>query len=278
MSELGDLENVIVSRLEAAMVSGSPAFEVVRGASGGYRPVIRDALRRERMPAAYVAFTEDPRAPEVKVAVRGAKFVVLLADRALRVESDPRHGDVSTTGTFTLLDEAREQLDDYEPSAGLRLVNIHQRFIEADDRVAVYELLYRVWPVIEEDLLFAGSAIAGSASRLSLEVGSIELEQEEFRFSGLSGTYMHRLGVRPRAVIWRGRIRGQDDAAVNSIEANIEQIVLLQTTGNITTGSSRQFDGCVLERYVRNGPRRIDNDGMMVCQDAELVFSQLNPS
>ncbi len=153
MSELGDLENAIVSRLQAATVSGSPVFEVVRGVSGGYRGAIRDALRRERMPAAYVAFTEEPKAPEVRAAVRGAKFVVLVADQTLRAESDPRHGDVSTVGTFTLLDEAAEQLDDYEPSTGLRLVDVHRRFVEADDRLAVYELLYRVWPVVDPALL-----------------------------------------------------------------------------------------------------------------------------
>ena len=99
------------------------------------------------MPAAYVAFTDEPTAPEVKAAVRGSRFVVLVADRALRVESDPRHGDVNSLGAFTSLEQARLELDGYEPVGGLRLLNLHQKFVEADDRVAVYELLYRVWPV-----------------------------------------------------------------------------------------------------------------------------------
>jgi hypothetical protein len=77
---------------------------------------------------------------------------VLVADQTLRAESNPRHGDVSTVGTFTLLDKVAEQLDDYEPSVGLRLVQLHRRFVEADDRMAVYELLYRVWPIVEPEL------------------------------------------------------------------------------------------------------------------------------
>ena len=278
MSQLGDLENTIVSRLAAATLSGSPVFQTVRALSGGYRPAIREALRRDRMPAAYVAFTDEPAAPEVKPAVRGIRFIVLLAERALRVGSDPRQGDETSLGAFTLLEEAKRQLDDYEPSSGLRLVNLHQKFIEADDRVATYELQYRVWPVVEEALLFDGDAIAGSDSRMALHVGPIELEEDAFRFPGLNGTYRRVLGVLARKISWRGRIRGQDDAAVNAIEADLEGTVLSQTVGDITAGSSGTFSGCVLERYVRDGPRRPDDGGERVCQDAELVFSQLNPS
>ena len=277
MSELGDLENTLISRLEAATHSGSPVFQVVRGVSGGYRPALREALRRERMPAAYVAFTDESTAPQVKASVRGARFVILVAERALRVESDPRHGDVSSLGTFTILEETRQQLDDYEPSAGLRLVNLHQKFVEADERVAVYELLYRVWPVVEEDLLFGGTAITGSDSTMSLEVGAIVLDVARFRFVGLAGTYRQVLAALPREIIWRGRIRGQDDAALNIIEANIEGTVLAQTIGDITASSSRVFSGCVLDRYERQGPRRADDDGQMVCQDAELLFYELGP-
>lgn len=278
MSELGDLENTMVSRLTAAEVSGSPVFQTVCGISGGYRVALREALRRVRMPAAYVAFIDQPTAPEVKPSVRGERFVVLVAERVLRVESDPRRGDVSSLGAFLLLEKAREQLDDYEPSPGLRLVNLHQKFIEADDRVAVYELLYRVWPIVEEGLLFGGVAIAGSASRMSLEVGSIELEEEVFRFPGLNGAYRHLLTVLPREVVWSGRIRGQDDAAVNAIEADLEGAVLSQTVGDITGSSSRVFSNCVLTRYMRDGARRLDDDGQMICQDAELLFTQSNPA
>jgi len=278
MSQLSDLENALVSRLVAAELGGSPLFQTVRGISGGYRPSVREALRRERMPAACIAFIDEPTAPEVKASVRGARFVVLVAERVLRVESDPRHGDAMSLGAFTLLAQVRQELDDYEPLTDLRVVNLHQKFIEADDRVAVYQLLYRIWPVFEEALLFGGDAIAGSDSRMSLEVGSIEMEEVDFRFPGINGGYRRAAGVMPREIVWRGRIRGQHDAAVNAIEADIEAAIMAQTVDDITSGSSRTFTGCMVERYVQVGPRRLDGDGQTVCQDAELRFSQLNPA
>ncbi len=171
MSELGDIEDAVVTRLAAATISGSPVFDTVRGVSGGYRAVIRDALRRERMPAAYVAFIEEPTAPEVKPSARGSRFVVLVAARALRLESNPRHGDAGSLGAFTLLDEARAELDDYQPSADLQLINLRQKFVEADDRVAVYELLYRAWPIADtEDVPAAPSSLTASVGPSSQQV------------------------------------------------------------------------------------------------------------
>jgi hypothetical protein len=148
MSTLGDIENAMMVRLASATIADQPAFATVKGASGGYRPLLRDALRRERLPAAYIAFIEEPTSPETKPAVRGPHFAVLVADRVLRQGSDPRNGDVTSLGTFILLEVVRKCLDDFEPAEGLRLVNLHQKFLDADDRFAVYEILYRVWPVV----------------------------------------------------------------------------------------------------------------------------------
>lgn len=269
----------MAARLAAATIGGEPAFALVKGASGGYRPALREALRRERMPAAYVAFIDQPTAPEAKPSVRGAHFIVLVAERVLRQESDPRLGDVSSPGAFALLEAARRQLDDWGPAAGLRLVNLHQKFIEADDRSAVYELLYRVWPIIDEGLRFAGEAVAGGDSRMSLEVGPIEFDYTPFRFPGLLGSYRRLSGVKPRAIIWRGRIRAANHAAVNTIEAGIEAAVLAHAAGDVTAAASgRSFRNCLLDRYERQGPRRLDDDERTVCQDAELLFNQLNPT
>ena len=147
MSKLGSLEIAMVARLASATIGGNRAFQVVRGISGGYRAAVRDALRRERMPAAYVAFTEEPTAPETKLAVRGARFVVLVPERVLRVDSDPRHGDVSSPGVFALLEAARARLDNYLPISGVRLESLQVKFVDADERTAVYELLYRARPI-----------------------------------------------------------------------------------------------------------------------------------
>ncbi|MBK8268022.1 MAG: DUF1834 family protein, partial [Planctomycetes bacterium] len=151
MSRLGNYELDIIAQLETAEISAAPAFESVTGASGGWRAAHREAIFREHLPAAYVAFIEEPCAPEVREQVRGAKFAIFIAARTLRAEADPRHGDGTTTGAFALIDAARAVLDDYEIDEGLRLVCIHAKFIEADGRGAIYELLYRVWPVVVEE-------------------------------------------------------------------------------------------------------------------------------
>ena len=278
MSRLGDIENTLVSRLASAMLGGSPLFEVVRGVSGGHRASNRDALRRERMPAAYVAFTDETTSPETREAIRGARFAVYVAARALRLEADARHGDANTPGAFVLLEKAREQLDDYEPSTGLRVVNLHEKFVEADDRVAVYELLYRIWPVVEAPLTFAGQALAGSDSRMTLRLGAVEMEQAEYRFPGLDGGYRLRLGLLPRTLVWQGQLRAASDSELNTIESNIKTKVAAQTVGNIADGTGRVFADCVLEKVVHDGPRRPAEDSEMLVQDVELHFIQLNPA
>lgn len=148
MSQLGDYEAAIIEAVSAATHSGNPVFKTVRGASGGYRPLMRDAIRRERMPAAYVAFIDEPTAPEVNPARRGPHFAVMVAARNLREGSDPRGDDVDNLGAFTALEAARSELDDFEIDSGILLRSLSVKFLDADDRVAVYELLYRVWPVV----------------------------------------------------------------------------------------------------------------------------------
>lgn len=277
MSRLGDLENAIVARLAAATISGSPVFATVRGVSGGYRPTLRDAIRRERMPAALVAFTDEPTAPETNAERLGAHFTVLVAAQMLRAGANPRLGDATALGAFTLMDKVRTQLDGYEPTADIQLQSLSEKFVEADDRVAIYELTYRAWPIYFAALTFAGAAIAGGDSRMALEVGPIEVEQAEFRFPGLAGVYRHALGVRARSIVWRGLLRAVDHDALNAIETGIEAVILSRQVGDVAADASRVFSDCVLDQYLRKGPRRMEANGAVVRQDAELQFSQLGP-
>lgn len=278
MAALGEYENKIVDRLSQVTIGGDNAFEVVRSVSGGWRPAIRDALRRERMPAAYVAFIEEPTAPEVRAAVRGAKFSILVAERTLRSRTDPRHSFPQSTGAYELLAAARSVLDDYVPTGGLLLQLLRVKFVDADDRVAVYELLYRLWPVVfdSDAPRFDGEAIAGGDSRMTLDVRSIEVSAVEFSFPGIAGVYRHALGTGNRPIVWRGQLRATDDAAMNAMETDIETRLLRQTPGEITDSHDRSFKQCLLDRYVRTAERR-DEDGTIV-QDAELHFLQLQPT
>jgi hypothetical protein len=278
MSRLGDLENALVSRVAAAMSGGSAVFAVVKGASGGYRPAIREALKRERMPAAYVAFVEESAAPETKTSVRGARFSVLVAATSLRVGSQPRQDTTGARGAFTLLDEVRKQLNDYVPAAGLRAVIVQEKFLEADERTAIYEVLYRLWPVIEAPLTFNGLMIAGSGSRMALEVGPLAVAHAGLAVADSDGKYSLLMMLKTRTLIWRGQLRAASNGSLNVIESNISDVLMSQTHAAIEDGTGRTFQGCVLDQFVRDGPRRSEDNGAVIVQDAELHFLQYNPT
>jgi hypothetical protein len=172
MSRLGDLENAIVNRLAAATLGGSPVFAVVRGASGPNRAALREALSRERPPAAFVAFVEELTAQETLPFRFGAQFSVFVAARMLRQQSNPRHGDATALGAFTLIDTVKTQLDNYAPATGIQLQNLDISFADADDRSAVYELRYRAWPT---NSLAAPSAPLNLAETQSGQQGMMKL-------------------------------------------------------------------------------------------------------
>jgi phage gp37-like protein len=262
MSRLGDLENAIVSRLAAATISGSPVFATVRGVSGGYRPVLRDAIRRERMPAAFVAFTDEPTAPEILIERLGAHFTVLVAAQMLRAESNPRLGDATALGAFTLMDKVRTQLDGYMPSTDIQLQSLAEKFVDADERVAIYELTYRAWPVAFTALTFGGESIAGDDSRMRIEIGSViaaGVEEE---------------GPRGRPIVWRGQIRAEDHEALNGIEEEIESAILARQSADVVDDGVRSFSDCLLAQYLRIGPRYVDPIDGAIFQRAELLFMQ----
>jgi hypothetical protein len=146
VSRLGDHENQIISRLATATLGGGPLFAVVRGFTGGDRPALHEALRRERMPAAYAAFTGELTSQSAALEARGPNFSVFVAARALRTTSNPRHGDAGNTGAFVLIDQVGALLDGYEPLPGTRFEKLGIKFIEADERTAIYRLSYRVEP------------------------------------------------------------------------------------------------------------------------------------
>lgn len=274
MSTLGNLENAIVTRLAGAQIAGEDAFAVVRGASGGFRPALRDAIARERLPAAFVAFLEEPTAPEVKPALRGPRYAVYIAARALRITSDPRHGDDDARGAFDLLDAARARLDDFDVAAGLRLVCLHQRFVEADDRAAVYELLYRVWPVVDVEpdlpvLTFASVEIAGSDSRMTLEAGAVGAEEIDIAFHAQSA--VHRLKLASlNTLVWRGLLRAASHDDLNAIEDDIASAI--GSVGDVEERNVRTIADCTLAAFFRRGPRAAGADGY-ITQEAELLFT-----
>jgi hypothetical protein len=276
MSRLGDYENLLVARLRAAQSGGAPGFATVRGISGVYRTAIREALQRGPMPAAYVAFTDEPTAPETKDTVRGAKFVVLVAARSLRVEADPRHGDGGppggSPGAFALLDAARSGLDAYEAGDGTRIVNLHVKFVEADDRTAIYELLYRFWPIAKVALRFGDERIAGDAMMTSLDVGPLAVEYA-LAPDGNGGVRQFSW-VRGRPIVWRGSLRASSADEMEAIEASLQRLVLSRAEGDFADDAGRVFEGCVVDRFAMVGARRISRAGGFIVQEVEMRFMQ----
>lgn len=271
MSRLGDLEASIVSRLSTAIVGGETAFATVEGASGTHRPTLLAAMRRERVPVAYVSFVDEALAPETRDTVRGPRFAVLVADRTLRVPSDPRQGDATSAGTLALLQAARSVLDDYAPSEEIRLIPVHEKFILADERFAVYELLYRAWPVnepITASPTFDGVDIVGNLSEIRVEIGGFDVVE-------VPDTKPTEYTNGPRPIIWRGEIRATTHSQLWTIENNIETLIAARTTATISDAYGQDLDDCLIERYDRNGPRRVV--GMLVVQLAAIQFSQLEP-
>lgn len=276
MSRLGDYENAIVSRLETANIGGVSAFDVISGASGGWRPAIREALSRERGTAAYVAFVEEPTAPEVRDSVRGAKFSVLVAARTARIESNARHGDGTAFGAFALIDAARSRLDEWHIAAGIKMVNVHVKFLDADERLAVYEILYRIWPIVVDPapaaIVFDGSPIFGADSRMMLEAGPRRPEEVAFEYHGRDAVYSMTLGPDARTIVIRGDLRAVSHAALNVIEAGIESAIGLAKSGLMDEGGVRDFDHCTIAAFFRRGGRR--TEGAFVVQSADVLIVQ----
>jgi hypothetical protein len=278
MSTLGDLENQIVTRLAGGLLLGDPIFRSVKGVSGGFRPALRDALRREPMPAAFVAFVDEPSAPETQAEKRGARFSLMLAARMLRPGANPRLEEIDSIGALEVIDQVRILMDFYAPPSGtIQFQRLQDRFLDADDRVVIYELLYRAWPALVAAFTFAGDDLVGAASSMMIEAQAIELSFAEFRFPGLAGAYRHNLGTRARTIVAGGRLVADDDAAMDALEADFQQRIATGQMGDIQVAGGANYTDCVLDRYERIGPRRLDADGSSVVQPARLIFMQPAP-
>ncbi|MBX3395963.1 MAG: DUF1834 family protein [Phycisphaerae bacterium] len=276
MSRLGDFENSIVERLGTAQIGATAAFRTVEGASGGRRPWNREALARERMPAAYVAFLEEPTAPETRAILRGPRFAVLIGSRSSRLVSDPRHGDSGSAGAFALIDAARGVLDGFEIDGGLELVCLQVRFVEADERSVVYELVYRIGAIVEDvpsaGLTFDGSAIQGALSRMSMEVGPQNAEVLEYVHHEGRAVYRISLESGSRIVRWMGELRAESQSGLSAVEEGIESAIGSLASATIEEAGVHTLTGCTITWLVRKGPRLVR--GGLVAQPAEIVFVQ----
>jgi|GEM_PF-1967620 len=272
-SRLGDIENAIIDRLRGSLPGTDIEFASLAAYGGGNRPAMRAAIQRLQAPAALVGFVDEARGPETRELVRGARFSVFVADRSLRLNENASSGGTGTNGTYALVDVVAGRLANYSLGNGLRLIETQIRFIESDERTAIHEIAYRAWPIREaptQTLTFDGDAIVGPLSRMSLEIDPIRFVRIE-NTSGGADTF----SIVPREIRWVGEIEAISNSVLNSLEENIETLVVDRNLADIEDDAGRTLTGCLIEQYERDGPRL--TIGNNVGQVATIQFTQLNP-
>jgi len=272
-SRLGDIENAIIDRLRGSLPGTDIEFANLAAYGGGNRPALRAAIQRLQPPAAVVGFVEEPRGPETRELVRGARFSIFVADRSLRLNENASSGGSDSDGTYALIDVVASRLANYNLGSGLRLIESYVRFIEADERTAIHEIAFRAWPIREapsQALTFDGDAIVGPLSRMSLEIDPIRFELIT-NVPGSADTF----AIVPREIRWVGEVEATSNSALNSLEAAIETLIVDRTAADIEDDAGRTLTTCLIERYERDGPRL--NIGENVGQVATIYFTQVNP-
>jgi hypothetical protein len=118
--------------------------------------------------------------------------------------------------------------------------------------------------------------ICGSVSEVAVVPGAVAREVVEFAFAGIDGVYRHDLGARGRPIVWQGQLRGSDEAELNAIESELEGYAVDPREYRMVDGAGRTFEYCVLERFERTGPRRVEPVSAWATQGFRLVFQQLD--
>lgn len=278
MSELGDLETAIVGLIAGLQDAGTPVFRSVEGFSDPDRRRALAYINGRPAPAALVIYAGRVRADVGQVVVGSPKLTVLLRAENLRGGPDVRSGDATSRGGFQLLECVMAALDGAVAFADRRLAAIDEQVVTADDTHVVYEQRYLIERVAEPaQPTFNGVALAGTDSLVNVAVGEAAVESVAFGFPGIDGEFRHQLGLRGRPIRWTGQLRAVDDVTLNAVEENLEASVADPRPHDMVDGLSRTFTDCVLERFVRRGPRQRHPVSGYALQPFELHFTQLNP-
>ncbi len=277
MSDLGDLESAVVGLVAAIQSAGSPVFRSVDGFSDPDRKRSTAHIRRLAAPAGLVVYSGRLRADAADSVVGLEKLTVLISAENLRGGDDPRAGDGVWHGGFELLGLVSSALDGVLVQTDRRLIAIDEQVAFADATHVVYEQRYAVDRVAELAApTFDGMALAGASSVVNVVVGEATAETRSFAFPGIDGVFRHHLGMRSRAIVWRGQLRASSDSALNTIESTIETAVADPGAFAMVDSWSRSFADCVCDRFVRTKARRRHPVSGDALQPFELHFTQLN--
>ncbi|MCK4659163.1 MAG: hypothetical protein KAV82_06535 [Phycisphaerae bacterium] len=276
MSELGDIAVAISDLLSALESGGSNVFATVDIHQVADRKAATAAISRQLKPAAFVLYDGRGSKSRQEPVPAAAVMAVLLAVENLRGGDTALTGDDNHTGAFEVAELAAATLDGAVVETDYRLMMQDEHQVVGDGRAVVFEQRYRVERLAEVSApTFDGSAIAGSDSVVTVQVGDARVEVVEFGFPGIDGVYRHHTGTRGREVRWQGRLVADNDSALNTIEADLDQLVVEQLPATMVDAWGRSYPECVLDEFKRDGVRRRHPMTGAAVQAFELVFTQL---
>lgn len=270
------IEAAVRSVLAGLTQGESGLLATVKGQTWRERKAVLAALARERLPAAYV-LTVGRDTGEKELRRPGRHLVnVWLAERSLRSEQEGWSGGEEVTGLLTLAARVAEALEGSIVDGDRRLRLIDEQPVSGPVGLLVWEQRYALSRQAEMVApTFAGRALAGADSEMRVELGPLVRAGSYFAFPGVNGVFERNLGLRQRSIIWRGRLRASDDAALNAIEADIEGELADGQAGTMIDAWGRSHGSCVIKSYKRVGPRGRDELDGSALQDSEIEFVQL---
>lgn len=276
MSGWIEIETGMVSALQALTEGGRPLLATVSGYALRERRGLYAAIGRERMPAAYVMAGGRGRSEGEPPRPGAVEATVLIAQRNERVDSEARIGGVDTVGLFTLAERVACAVHELRVGHDRLALLLDEAAVGGEAGLQLWEQRYEVrygsaWAAP----LFDGAALAGVESRVHVDVGELRVAVSAFSFPGVDGVFERVQGARERTITWRGQLRAASAAALNAIEADIEESVRSGRPAVMTDECGREFFPCAARAFKRRGRRGGDELNGRVIQDFELIFVQL---
>ncbi|MFH0981579.1 MAG: hypothetical protein V2A79_08580 [Planctomycetota bacterium] len=276
MSELADIAAAVTGLLATLQSGGKDLFATVDVHQVNERKTALAAIARQLKPAAFLLYDGRGARTRGEPVPTAMLMAVLVAIENLRTQTTALTGDGAHAGAFEVLERVAAALDGAVVQGDHRVLLQDERQVVGDERAVVFEQRYRVERLAEVAApTFDGSAIAGSDSIVTVQVGNVQTESVEFGFPGIDGVYRHQTGTRGRTIRWQGQLVAADDAALNVLEAELERLAVAQVPAPLVDAWGRSYPQCVVEVFERReGRRRHPVTGAAV-QAFELVFTQL---
>ena len=276
MSDWATIESEVVNVLAELAAGQEKLLATVAARTARDRKVLVEAIRSERLPAAYAVITGRSSGDRDAALAGRVQFSVLIATRSLRADDEARVDGQGVVGAWTIARQVAGGLHDQVVADTWLLSLMDERPAGGESGTIVWEQRYEaIRTAAATAPTFDGVAFAGTSSKICVEVGELKRASELFAFPGVDGVFERFGGVRDRPIWWRGQLRAASDAALNAIEAGIEAQIRAGRAATMADAWGRSFAECVVRAYRRRGPRVRDELSGAVVQEAEIELAQL---